>query len=506
MIRLQIENKQKTFDKDTIQTFVSHIKNIANALEIAPFIDKSLFEKNVIMKVTIFFTSEKYIREVNRTYRQIGKTTDVLSFPMLEIKNGKLANNLNHSDFYPDTEGNKIVELGDIIICLPRAKKQAECFGHSMEREVAFLALHGFLHLLGFDHENKKDEKKMTDIQKEILDTAGLARTSKENDEGSTGISTSLDRNDMNKTLPHVGFAAVIGRPNVGKSTLINYLSGMKLAIVSPKPQTTRTRIRSVINRENSQIIFLDTPGIHRPKSALANFMVETAFRAAEDGDVILLLVDVTKGRPTNVEKEICALAEKGKTPVILVLNKVDMLKKELLLPLLSSYNELFAFTAMIPVSARTGDGVPQLLDEIERLLPEGPLYYPNGELTDQSERILAAELIREQILYFMKDEIPYNTAVEIESFEDIYPENSKDEYDRKMVRIAAAIYCDKKSHKGMIVGKNGQMAKNIGSRARENIENMCGCKVYLEIFVKTREDWQNKDSILKTLGYQKDV
>ena len=508
---IQIVNKQRTLPESDIVCLNQCVETVFAQLESGGVLDSELLTADGVLSVSLTYTGESYIRQMNRDHRDVDKVTDVLSFPLLSMRDGKLTEKLGVFDFSVDDEGRRVLELGDILLCLKRAERQASEYGHLLEREIAFLALHGLLHLLGYDHIEAADEKVMLDVQKGILDAAGFSR-----DVSDPGSSVSKKKSVAaelasvgkfvpEEILPHTGYVAVLGRPNVGKSTLINYLSGMKVAIVTPKPQTTRTRIRSVINQKDAQIIFLDTPGIHKPKNALSTYMVETAFRAAEDGDVILFLVDAAKGRPTFVEKEICKLAESSKKMIVLALNKADAVVKEELLPLIATYHSLYPFEDIIPISAKTGDGLEELLALLVSLLPSGPRFYQDEETTDQSERMLAAEFIREQLLRHLSDEIPYGTAVEIENFEDVYAEDAKDEYDRKMVKIKAAVYCDKTSHKGIVLGKKGHMIKTIGTKARENIEKMCGCKVYLELFVKVRDDWKNKDVYLKELGYHKD-
>lgn len=309
------------------------------------------------------------------------------------------------------------------------------------------------------------------------------------------------------------GFVSLIGRPNVGKSTLLNKLAGIRLAITSPKAQTTRQVIRAVLDEADSQVIFLDTPGLHKPKTRLGEFMMASAATALSDGDIILLLVDAEaatgpraiKGVP-SIEAEILERAGRFDKPVILVLNKVDRVIKENLLPVIAAYAAAFKFAAIVPVSARTGDGISELVKVIRSLLPEGPRYYPLDSLTDQTERSLCAELVREQILLLTSEEIPHGTAVEVESFEEFagdVPLEEAEGAERDFARISAVIYCDKDTHKGILIGKQGSMLKKIGSGARKQIEDMLGCPCYLELHVIVREDWRNRRGILKNLGYE---
>jgi GTPase len=316
----------------------------------------------------------------------------------------------------------------------------------------------------------------------------------------------------MNEPTFHAGFVSLIGRPNSGKSTLLNQLAGVRLAITSPKAQTTRHVVRAIIDDENSQIIFLDTPGLHKPHNRLGEYMMAVAAAALSDGDIILLLVDAeqavnaaakTGPRVPQLELDILSKAAVRGKPVILLLNKVDLVVKEALLPLLAAYGGAFPFKALIPIAAKTGDGIPDLLDEIRRLLPDGPRYYPVDSLTDQTERSLSAELIREQILFLTSEEIPHGTAVEIEAFEELAGDEPATAEERERVRITASIYCDKDSHKGILIGRQGAMLKRIGTAARVQIEEMLGCPCYLDLHVKVREDWRNRQGILRNLGFE---
>jgi GTP-binding protein Era len=296
------------------------------------------------------------------------------------------------------------------------------------------------------------------------------------------------------------GFVAIIGRPNVGKSTLLNTLSEMRLAIVSSKPQTTRHNIKLILNEEDSQIIFTDTPGIHLPKTKLAKKMVDLAYEALSDADVLLLMIDATKPKISLIETKCCELAQKFKKKVILIINKVDLIPKEDLFPIITKYSGMHSFDAIIPISVKDDDGIDILKKEIIKLLPVGPQYFPEDAITDQTERGITSELIREQILRFTSQEIPHGTAVEIEKF--VESDNEEDESE-SIVRISAVIYCERDSHKKMLIGKNGEMIKRIGTHARKEIEKLLQSKVFLELHVKVREDWRNSHAILTNLGYK---
>jgi len=304
------------------------------------------------------------------------------------------------------------------------------------------------------------------------------------------------------------GFVAITGRPNAGKSTLINQLASMDLAITSPKPQTTRTTIRAVINKPNGQIILVDTPGLLRPQDKLGKVMADAIARTVDDADIVLLLVDAEaeqrrRGRSAPEMELLTRLKDKEKE-IILVLNKVDLIAKELLLPLIARWSERYPFAAIIPVSARNGDGIQVLENELLTRLPVGPRYFPEDSITDQTERSLAAELIREQILRHTHQEIPHGTAVIINSFEEEYEEETV-EPRRTFIHIDASILTEKDTHKGILIGKGGSMLKAIGTDARLQIEKMVGCKVYLELHIKVREDWQNRSGILRDIGYLQD-
>lgn len=288
------------------------------------------------------------------------------------------------------------------------------------------------------------------------------------------------------------GFVAIVGRPNVGKSTLLNTLAGQKIAIVSNKPQTTRTAIKGIINREDAQIIFTDTPGIHKPKNKLGEKMAETIDEAVSDVDLILYLIEGTdKGIGLANEFILNKIVEQ-KTKAILVINKVDLVKKENLLELIKLYSEKHNFEAIIPISAMKNEGVDTLLEKIIEALPEGPAYYDTEEWTDQTERQIIEETIREKALRSLDDEVPHGIAVEVISMKK---RDKKELYD-----IEATIYCEKKTHKGIIIGKDGSMLKKIGERAREDIEKMMDCQVNLQLWVKVKEDWRDNETRLNQI------
>ena len=447
---------------------------------------------------SLMSVSEDEIREINRDTRNIDKVTDVLSFPMLDVRNGKLIGKIDECDFELDDDGNRVFNFGDIVLCHDVAVKQSEEYGHSIEREVLFLICHSLLHLIGYDHMEPSEEKRMIKLQKELMKAIGL----EVEEESSNGKELEDPVFPAGTPCDHCGYVALLGRPNVGKSTLLNYISGMKVAIVSHKPQTTRTNIRSIYNTDDSQIIFVDTPGVHSPKSKMGEIMVERSFNSAKNADLILMMADARYKKPGKVESELIDLIKSTKKPVILAINKIDEISKDERLPLIASYAERYSFADIVPISAKTGRNVDLLIDVIKKNLPEGPRLFDSEYMTDQTEREMAKEFIREQVLHYTDQEIPHGVAVEITKFEDRYGDNASDEYDRSMVYIEASIICERKSHKGIIIGKDGQMLKRIGTAARKSIERMCGCKCYLELFVKYREDWKNDDTFLKQFGF----
>ena len=290
------------------------------------------------------------------------------------------------------------------------------------------------------------------------------------------------------------GVAALIGRPNVGKSTLMNRLIGQKIAITSKKPQTTRNRIRTVYTSEEGQIVFLDTPGIHKAKNRLGNYMVSVAEGTIRDADAVLWLVEPSTFIGAG-ERHIIEVLKKCKTPVILVINKTDTVKREDILLFIDTYRREMDFAEIVPVSALKGDNTATLIACIMKYLPYGPAFYDEDTVTDQPQRQIAAELIREKALRCLEDEIPHGIAVSIERMK----------WRGRLVDIEATIVCEKASHKGIIIGKGGAMLKKIGSQARADIEDMLESKVNLQLWVKVKKDWRDSDFLLKNFGYRED-
>ena len=288
------------------------------------------------------------------------------------------------------------------------------------------------------------------------------------------------------------GFVSLLGRTNVGKSTLLNSLAGEKIAITTNKTQTTRTAIKAIINRENCQIIITDTPGIHRPKTKLGETMVDTAFTMFSEVDVILFLIEATSDEIGRGDRRILDKIIESKKPCILVINKIDLVQKDKLLNLISLYSKEYDFKAVVPISASKDDGTEAIINELVKLLPVGPKYYADDEYTDQTMRQIAEEIIREKALKLLDDEVPHGIYVEVESFKDRVTTKGQDIYD-----IDATIYCLRESHKGIIIGKGGNLLKRIASYARQDLEKMLDTKVNLKVWVKVKEDWLEKDNIV---------
>jgi GTP-binding protein Era len=285
----------------------------------------------------------------------------------------------------------------------------------------------------------------------------------------------------------------IAGRPNVGKSTLTNALVGEKIAIVSHKPQTTRNRICAIVNRGDTQLVFVDTPGFHRPRTKLGDYMVNVVKESVSDVDAVILLVEPIANVGPQEEELIAKIAESG-APAILAINKIDTVEKESLLAVIAAYQNKFDFEAVFPISAKWHDGLPELLKECEKFAQPGPQLFPDDMVTDQPEKQVMAEIIREKLLWNLEKEIPHGTAVEITKFS---------ERDDGIIDIDATIYCEKQSHKGIIIGKNGEMLKKISTMAREDCEKFMGTKVYLQTWVRVKENWRDSQYMLGNFGYE---
>lgn len=300
----------------------------------------------------------------------------------------------------------------------------------------------------------------------------------------------------MNKTSYKSGFVSIIGRPNVGKSTLLNHIIGQKIAIMSDKPQTTRNKIQGVYTTDEAQVIFIDTPGIHKPKHRLGDFMTKIAQQTLREVDLILFVINAEEGYGRGDQFIIDKLQD-VKKPIFLVINKIDTIHPDQLLPLIDFYRNKVQVQEVIPISALQGNNVNTLMNQITDYLEEGPQYYPEDQVTDHPERFITGELIREKVLHLTREEIPHSIAVVIEQMQ------RRD--DRDVVFVNATIIVERKSQKGIIIGKQGSMLKEIGKRARTDIENLLGSKVFLELFVKVQTDWRNKLSTLKEYGFNED-
>ena len=302
------------------------------------------------------------------------------------------------------------------------------------------------------------------------------------------------------------GFIALVGRPNVGKSTLLNRLLGEKIAIISDKPQTTRTRILGVKHLPGAQLVFLDTPGIHKPKFRLNERMVRVAMDVLDEVDLVLFLVEATEA-PGPGDRFILERLKDREVPVILLINKVDLVKKPKLLPLIDEYSRMHAFAEIVPVSAKTGDGVDDVVESALARMPEGPVYFKDDVVTDQPMRVLAAEIIREKIIQKTRDELPFAVAVGIDSFTEEEarlgaPGAGGCKHEGRLARISATVYVEKESQKAIVIGKKGDLLKAVGTYARIDMEHLFGMKVFLQLWVKVKEGWRQDEQLLVELGY----
>lgn len=427
------------------------------------------------VEISLTFTDNEKIHVLNKEYRGKDAPTDVLSFPMFE--NGEIEY---------DDESDEPCAIGDIVISLEKAVEQAEEYGHSLERETAFLAVHSVLHLLGFDHEvSEEDDEYMKESTEEILSSIGLRRDISDSVQGSVNVPVKEQ-----KTM----FVSLIGRPNVGKSTLLNAIVGEKVAAVSKKPQTTRNRITGIHTVGCEQYVFVDTPGLHKPKNKLGEFMVNAAETAIPDTDAVVFVAEVSDSIHPQ-DKEIIARIKKAKLPAILVLNKTDVCNKGKLLDNMAKFNELHDFVSIIPASALKGENIDIIMNELKPFLRNEPWFYPEDMITDQTVRTISAEIIREKLLRLLDEEIPHGTAVTVEDYEET----------EKLIKIRAEIYCEKDAHKKIIIGKNGETLKKAATFAREDIEEMTSKKVFLDLWVKVKENWRDSELNMARLGFKKE-
>lgn len=436
--------------------------------------------------VDVLLTTDEGIREINQEQRNIDQATDVLSFPMLELTPGTPPDGTGEDEQDPETG---LCPLGDMVISVDRAKAQAAEFGHSVERELAYLAVHSVLHLLGYDHLDEGPQKaQMRGREEAILEGIGVTR-----DHFDESLNAPLaPAASAQPEVKRCGMITLCGRPNVGKSTLTNALVGEKVAIVSNKPQTTRNRICGVLTRGECQFVFLDTPGLHRAANRLGDYMVDVVRRSVADVDAVLLLVEPIPnvGGP---EKELIEQIKKMHVPSVLVINKIDTVEKPQLLAVMEAYSKVHDFTAILPISARRKEGLDELLDLAATFLPEGPQLFPRDAVTDQPERQICGEIVREKLLYCLDKEVPHGTAVEVTKFS---------ERESGIIDLHVTIYCEKASHKGIIIGKQGSMLKKISTMAREDVERFMGTKVYLETWVKVKENWRDNLNLIRSFGF----
>lgn len=419
------------------------------------------------VKVNLKFVSPEEIRTLNSNTRNIDKVTDVLSYPYTNVKVGE---KLKLKDYVCDIDptDHKLL-LGDIFLCVERAKQQANEYGHSLKREICFLFCHAMLHLMGYDHILPQDEIVMTAKQEEILNSLNIRRENFK-----------------------AGFVTILGETNVGKSTLINKLVGEKVAIVSPKSQTTRENITGIYNDKNCQIVFLDTPGYHKRATKIDDAMDRQIENAQADTEIVLMLITAKKPLVEQYQmlnKKVTASAKK-----ILLINKIDDVKYEKLYPQLAELGSVVNVDEILPISALTGKNCDVLLEMIKKYLPEYDhemRYYPVDEYTDKNLRHMCAEIVREKALLLLDDEIPHGVQVVVTD----YRENEKP------IQIYADLYCERESHKAIILGKNGGMIKEISSKARQQIEKLVGTQVNLQLYVKVKSNWRNDEHALKDFG-----
>ncbi|WP_144511123.1 GTPase Era [Bacillus sp. FJAT-22090] len=294
------------------------------------------------------------------------------------------------------------------------------------------------------------------------------------------------------------GFISIIGRPNVGKSTFLNRVIGQKIAIMSDKPQTTRNKVQGVLTLEQSQMIFIDTPGIHKPKHKLGDFMLKVAKNTLREVDAILFMVNATEPRGKG-DEFIIDMLENNETPVFLIINKIDQVHPDDLISIIESYKDKYDFAEIVPISALQGNNVDRLLETIQKYLPEGPQYYPADQVTDHPERFIISELIREKVLHLTREEIPHSIAVVIDKIK------KEEDTEKDMIRVMATIIVERDSQKGIVIGKKGALLKEVGTRARHDIEMLLGTKVFLELWVKVQKDWRNKSTHLRDYGFRED-
>ena len=436
-------------------------------------------------EISVTFVDNAAIAELNNQYRNKPMPTDVLSFPLGE--NGK----------YDIDENNGCMMLGDIVISMERAMEQANLYGHPLQREVAFLTVHSMLHLLGYDHENggleamrMREKEEAVPARSATRNDIPLQQNIKTRQEFALSTTTPVQEHYDTSSV----FVAVIGRPNVGKSSLTNLLVGEKVAIVTSKPQTTRTRITGVITRGPLQYVLLDTPGVHKAHNKLGKRMDKTASDSIADVDVSMMLFEPYGALNESEMALVEALHRSG--PAIAVINKTDLVKEPADLETRKAeLKALGVFDEIYTISVRNKEGSEELFDALSRYAVEGPHYFDDDAYTDMPEKELVAEVIREKALLFMRDEIPHGIAVVVERF--------KERPGTDLIDIDVNIYCERESHKGMVIGKGGAMLKKIASAARADCEEFLGCRVNLQCWVKVKSDWRDNEFLLNNFGFK---
>ena len=419
------------------------------------------------IKVNLSFVDEKTIRRLNKDTRNIDKVTDVLTYPYIELK-PKEKLKLSDYKLEIDPDDNRLL-IGDIYICTKRAEEQSKEYGHSLNREMCFLFCHGLLHVLGYDHIEKEDEEVMTKFQNEILDKLNIRRENFK-----------------------CGFVTIIGETNTGKSTLINQLGGEKVAIVSPKSQTTRENIKGVYNDATTQIVFVDTPGYHKRKTKIDAEMDKQISDATEDTEILLILLDAKKPLLEQYEKMEKKLSSNAKK--ILLINKIDEVKYEKTYPQLAQLSKVAKVDEILPISALKGTNCDVLIEMIKKYLPAFDFemrYYPLDIYTDKNLREISAEIIREQALLCLDDEVPHGIQVVVTQFKE----------NTDPVEIYADLYCERESHKPIILGKNGEKIKEISTKSRMAIEKLLERHINLQIYVKVKENWRNDMRYIAEFG-----
>lgn len=500
------------FEADPLPNFptenLTGIENLLNALseEVIEQADRSL--RSILQRegayafVEVHVVSAPVMAKLNAEQREVEEATDVLSFPLLEMHDGVLLEEPKFVDFI-NHEGVRYLQLGEIIICDEVLMDQAKSLGHSPVREGSFLFVHGLLHLMGYDHEDGiVAERQMNILQDNVLENLGLSRDVLTLPVFQTSEYPPLEAKPVLSEVDpdfRAGFVAIVGRPNIGKSTLLNHLMEYPLAITSRKAQTTRRDIRGVLNRPGSQIILIDTPGFAKSESRLEEAMAKTQASAVQDADLILFMVDARFPEPGTPELKLLQRIKAMAVPTMLLINKIDLVPKEELLPLIAHYAELYEFHEILPLSALKEDGTGNLLVLIEEHLPIHPPYYESEVFTDQSEKLLAAEWIRKQILENFHDELPYAMAVKIDEFTEIFGENEE----RELCEIWATIYCETESQKRILYGKNFKSFDLLRTRSAESLQELLGCPVDLDLHVKVRKDWRRRPSDLRDLGLE---